>query len=172
MSAPLPDGRARGAPLLRHRRHFLRQLLRLGRREREAGGGGSHRAVGEEPAAPFHIRRIVRQRGERAAQVGDFAEGIGGGHELAVFIQRFAGANRGEVEQPLRRLLARGQRRRREADDRRSAVQFFLDLDRIVEEKPRPPFNAAAAKFRSSSGRSRAGVRASPHRWPANTRFC
>lgn len=53
------------------------------------------RADAGEPAAPFHIGRVVRQLGHRAAHVGDFSEGIGGGHELAVFIQRLAGADGG-----------------------------------------------------------------------------
>ncbi len=35
----------------------------------------ARRAVGEEPAAPVDIRRVVGQRGERAAEVGATSEG-------------------------------------------------------------------------------------------------
>jgi len=74
-------------------------------RNRKTGRDRARRAVGKEPAAPFYTRRVVGQVGERAAEVGDFSEGIGGGHELAIFVQRLTRADGGEVEQPLRRLI-------------------------------------------------------------------
>ena len=105
-AAPSRPRRGCGWRQRRSCRQFLRQFLRLRRRDREAGRDRARRAIFEEPAAPLQLRRVVvGQVGERAAEVGDFSEGIGGGHELAVFVQRLTRADGGEVEQPLRRLV-------------------------------------------------------------------